>query len=97
MKQILLTCLLTVLTLTLSAQTQQDMTNYISNPSFENGTDGWTLSGVKRQDNTAFTKKSGKYYIEKWDLILKREYGEYMKLPDLDKVNLHVGQIEIYE
>lgn len=66
MKQILLTCLLTVLTLTLSAQTQQDMTNYISNPSFENGTDGWTLSGVKRQDNTAFTKKSGKYYIEKW-------------------------------
>lgn len=66
MKQILLTCLLTVLTLTLSAQTQQDMTNYISNPSFENGTDGWTISGLSSQSNSSFTKKKGAYYIEKW-------------------------------
>ena len=31
------------------------------------------------------------------DAHLRHIYGEYMQLPDLDKVNLHVGQIEIYE
>ena len=31
------------------------------------------------------------------DAHLRHIYGDYMQLPDLDKVNLHVGQIEIYE
>lgn len=66
MKHILLTCLLTVLTLTLSAQEEQDVTNRISNPSFESGTSGWAVSELSSQSNSSFTKKAGNSYIEKW-------------------------------
>ena len=64
-KNLLFTCLFTLLAVT-SAQAQEDMTKYIKNPSFESGTDGWTLSDAKRQSNDVFTKKSGTYYVEKW-------------------------------
>lgn len=38
----------------------------IVNPSFENGADGWTISGMVSQGNSAFTKKDGSKYLEKW-------------------------------
>ena len=28
---------------------------------------------------------------------LTLKYGDYMRLPDIDKINLHVGKLEIYE
>lgn len=43
-----------------------DCTDYIKNPSFEDGTDGWTVSDMARQSNSSFTKKKGTYYMEKW-------------------------------
>lgn len=41
-------------------------TKYIENPSFEKGTQGWTISNLKTQTNTSFTKKAGTTYLEKW-------------------------------
>ena len=64
MKKILLTNLLMLLELCAFAQT--DMTSYITNPSFENGTSGWVCENLKSQSNTSFTKKSGSIYMEKW-------------------------------
>ena len=32
-----------------------------------------------------------------YDHFLSSIYGDYMKLPDLDKLNLHVSKLEIYE
>ena len=29
-----------------------------------------------------------------YDKVLTDQYGDYMQLPDLDKVNLHVGKLE---
>ena len=65
-KNLILTCLMTFLTMTVSAQDQQDMTQYITNPSFESGTTGWTVSNIKLQTNDVFSKKSGGTYVEKW-------------------------------
>ena len=39
---------------------------FITNPSFEKGLDGWTVSNLKAQTNTSFTKKAGNTYLEKW-------------------------------
>ena len=39
---------------------------YISNPSFEDGSKGWTISGFWTQTNSSFTKKAGSVYVEKW-------------------------------
>ena len=47
--------------MTLQAQTSIE----ISNSSFENGTTGWTTN-MSRQSNTAFSRKQGTYYLEKW-------------------------------
>lgn len=43
-----------------------DITANITNPSFENGTNGWIQSGMQTQSNTSFTLKSGTTYLEKW-------------------------------
>lgn len=43
-----------------------DKTEYVTNPSFENGTKGWTNVNLKSQSNAIFTKKAGSYYMEKW-------------------------------
>ena len=43
-----------------------DKTIYITNPSFENGTKGWTNVNLKSQNNNQFTKQAGAYYMEKW-------------------------------
>ena len=63
MKKVLLTNLLMLLGLCAFAQT--DMTSYITNPSFENGTNGWVCEGLGAQTNSEFIK-SGNTYMEKW-------------------------------
>ena len=72
MKQFYTICLLVFLAITASAQEQLDMTKYITNPSFENGTKGWAVSGLGSQSNNLFVKadgtslKAGSNYMEKW-------------------------------
>ncbi|MBO4451401.1 MAG: hypothetical protein J5770_03180 [Bacteroidaceae bacterium] len=43
-----------------------DYTSLITNPSFEDGTDDWTISGMGTQGNTAFSIKAGSTYLERW-------------------------------
>lgn len=53
--------------LSLSALADKVVTaRFITNPSFEKGLDGWTVSNLKAQTNTSFTKKAGNTYLEKW-------------------------------
>lgn len=50
-----------------SAWAQTDVTEYITNPSFEeNGVSGWTVSGGQTQSNNDFAMKAGNIYYEKW-------------------------------
>ena len=49
-----------------SAENPIDYTSWIKNPSFENGTDDWTISGMGTQGNTSFTLKAGSTYLERW-------------------------------
>ena len=46
--------------------TVKDCTSYIINPSFEQGSDGWTCSSLQSQGNNSFTFKKGAQYMEKW-------------------------------
>ena len=39
---------------------------YVVNPSFEQGTTGWTITNMSPQTNSSFTKKVGTTYLEKW-------------------------------
>lgn len=43
-----------------------DKSDWIVNPSFEQGTAGWEVSGLGAQSNTSFSIKKGTYYMEKW-------------------------------
>ncbi|MBR1800499.1 MAG: hypothetical protein IJ767_03265 [Bacteroidaceae bacterium] len=43
-----------------------NMTSYIVNPSFEQGTDGWSLTNFVTQGNKSFKMTDGAIYIEKW-------------------------------
>ena len=52
--------------LNVSEDNPLDKTEYIQNPSFEDGTKGWSNNGFNSQSNASFTKKSGSKYIEKW-------------------------------
>ena len=38
----------------------------IVNPSFEDGTTGWTVRNMATQNNTVFSRKRGTYYLESW-------------------------------
>lgn len=49
-----------------SEENPLDKTEYILNPSFEEGTKNWTCTGLVTQTNNSFTKKNGSTYIEKW-------------------------------
>ena len=49
-----------------SEENPLDYTAYITNPSFEDSTNGWTVANMQAQSNSSFTKKSGSYYVEKW-------------------------------
>ena len=50
----------------LSSFAQTDMTSYITNPSFEDGTSGWVQKGLGQQSNSIFSIKDGKVYLERW-------------------------------
>lgn len=43
-----------------------DMTTSITNPDFENSSNGWELEYLVTQTNSSFKKKSGGTYLEKW-------------------------------
>lgn len=66
MKKLLLTNILMLLAFCAYAQSATDRTSYITNPSFENGTNGWVCESLQSQNNNSFTKKSGSIYMEKW-------------------------------
>lgn len=53
-----------VIAMTMSAQT--DLTSRITNPSFETGTVGWEVVGMKSQNNSVFSIKGGSIYMERW-------------------------------
>lgn len=42
------------------------MTTFITNPSFEDGTTGWIINGMSPQTNKNFPYKTGATYLEKW-------------------------------
>ena len=46
--------------------TANDMTAYITNPSFEDGLTGWTSVDMEPQTNRAFSLTDGKTFVEKW-------------------------------
>jgi len=43
-----------------------DYTSWITNPSFEDGTEGWTVEGMGTQGNSVFSIKAGNTYLERW-------------------------------
>ena len=43
-----------------------DYTSWITNPSFEDGTEGWTVDGMGTQGNSSFSLKAGNIYMERW-------------------------------
>lgn len=49
-----------------SVGAQTDMTSRLNNPDFELNFTGWVQYGMQRQDNTSFSRKNGKVYVEKW-------------------------------
>lgn len=49
-----------------SEENPLDKTEYITNPSFENTTNGWTVENLSTQTNSSFSKKAGSTYMEKW-------------------------------
>lgn len=62
MRSIFFACLMALL----ASNVRADDQDYILNNSFENGTTSWTCDGLSSQSNTAFTKKDGSKYMEKW-------------------------------
>ena len=53
--------------MTTHATAQTDVTSsYMTNPDFENSTNGWVVSEMVPQTNNSFTKKNGNTYMEKW-------------------------------
>ena len=43
-----------------------DWTNLITNPSFEDATEGWAVNGMGTQGNSVFSIKAGSTYLERW-------------------------------
>ena len=61
--------LLTILAaflLAITASAQTDYTSHITNPSFEQGTEGWEHQGMSAQGNSVFSIKDGSTYMERW-------------------------------
>jgi hypothetical protein len=58
--------LLAAILFTVTASAQTDYTSRITNPSFEQGTDGWEHKGMSAQGNSVFDIKSGSTYMERW-------------------------------
>lgn len=49
-----------------STESPLDFTSHLTNPSFEDGTNGWVQSGMQTQTNSDFSAKAGTTYLEKW-------------------------------
>ena len=49
-----------------SIENPLDWTHLITNPSFEDTSNGWTNENMSAQVNNSFKKKDGTYYMEKW-------------------------------
>ena len=49
-----------------SEENPLDWTNLITNPSFEDGTEGWAVNGMGTQGNSVFSIKAGSTYLERW-------------------------------
>lgn len=49
-----------------SIENPLDMSEVLTNASFENNFTGWENLGMQLQGNTAFAKKQGSTYVEKW-------------------------------
>ena len=49
-----------------SVENPINKTSLIENPSFEQSTTGWAVSGLATQTNADFKQKSGSTYLEKW-------------------------------
>ena len=58
--------LTSVMSVILAVQAQTNYTSVITNPSFENGVEGWTYKGMTTQGNNVFSIKAGNTYMEKW-------------------------------
>ena len=59
-------CMMIALICAMMANAQTDYTSLITNPSFEQGTDGWDYQGMGAQSNNVFSIKDGKTYMERW-------------------------------
>ena len=58
---------LVALALCLVTRGQSDVTDKITNPSFEDGTNGWTVTKMQLQGNDGMSSyKAGNTYIERW-------------------------------
>jgi hypothetical protein len=64
-KKLFLT-LATAWLLSVTANGQTDCTQFITNPSFEQGTKGWEHNGMSEQNNSVFSIKDGNVYMERW-------------------------------
>lgn len=64
MKQKLLTLLIALISL--QAVAQEDVTSWLTNPDFEDRTNGWQTSGMGGQTNSDFPLKHGNVYAETW-------------------------------
>lgn len=49
-----------------SEENPLDWTNLITNPSFEDATEGWAVNGMGTQGNSVFSIKAGSTYLERW-------------------------------
>lgn len=60
----------------MSMVAQEDVTGtYLTNPSFEDGINGWTVKNMVTQSNSVFAIKNGTYYIESW-VSIGNQLGE---------------------
>ena len=50
---------------TIAVNAQTDYTSLITNPSFEQGTEGWVHQGMSAQGNDVFSIKNGNTYMER--------------------------------
>ena len=64
--KLLITLLTGALICAMTANAQTDYTSLITNPSFEQGTDGWEHQGMGAQSNNVFSIKDGNTYMERW-------------------------------
>ena len=69
-----------------SESTPLDMTDRITNPSFESdATVGWTVKSMQRQNNSVFPGKTGSYYLESW-VSIGQQLGSFSVMQTLKQL-----------